>query len=124
MNVMGRRVLVCGGRDYRDHAHMKFVLDAAHKASPFAVLIHGGAGGADARAGCWAFSNSIPTEVYYADWTRDGKAAGPIRNLRMLSEGKPDLVVAFPGGKGTAHMRKVARARGVRVVTIAPRTKP
>ena len=33
----------------------------------------------------------------------------------MLAEGKPDLVVAFPGGAGTANMIEQARAAGVRV---------
>lgn len=45
----------------------------------------------------------------------NGKAAGPIRNQRMLDEGKPDLVVAFPGGRGTADMVRRAKAAGVPV---------
>jgi hypothetical protein len=31
----------------------------------------------------------------------------------MLDQGKPDLVVAFPGGRGTANLVKQARAAGV-----------
>ena len=42
-------------------------------------------------------------------------AAGPKRNQQMLDEAKPDMVVAFPGGKGTAHMRQIAKAAGVPV---------
>jgi hypothetical protein len=44
---------------------------------------------------------------------------GPIRNKPMLEEGKPDLVVAFPSGRGTANMMKQAREAGVpvRVIT-------
>jgi hypothetical protein len=38
----------------------------------------------------------------------------------MLDEGKPDLVIAFPGGRGTADMVKKARRAGVEVVEIAP----
>jgi hypothetical protein len=33
----------------------------------------------------------------------------------MLKEGHPDLVVAFPGGKGTAGMIALARAAGIPV---------
>jgi len=47
-----------------------------------------------------------------------GRAAGPVRNAQMLAEGKPDFVVAFPGGRGTADMCKQARARGVKVVEV------
>ena len=46
--------------------------------------------------------------------------AGPRRNARMLAEGKPDLVVAFPGGRGTADMVSKARAAKVEVMEIAP----
>lgn len=30
-----------------------------------------------------------------AKWNEHGKAAGPIRNQQMLTEGKPDVVFAF-----------------------------
>lgn len=36
----------------------------------------------------------------------------------MLQEGKPDLVVAFPGGRGTAHMTRIAQEAGVPVVVV------
>jgi hypothetical protein len=42
-----------------------------------------------------------PYEVPQGEWDELGKKAGPLRNQRMLDEGKPDLVVAFPGGGGT-----------------------
>lgn len=61
-----------------------------------------------------------PVRAFPADWHRDGKAAGPIRNRRMLLEGMPDLVVAFPGGRGTADMVRRARAAGIEVVEPFP----
>ena len=55
------------------------------------------------------------------------RGAGPVRNARMLVE-KPDLVIAFPGGPGTADMVRRARAAGVEVVEIlaavAPMSQP
>jgi hypothetical protein len=48
-----------------------------------------------------------------ADWEKLGRSAGPIRNQAMLDEGRPDLVVAFPGHHGTADMVRRARAAGV-----------
>src|SRR5258708_15682483 len=32
-----------------------------------------------------------------------------LRNRDMLCDGKPDLIIAFPGGKGTAGMVDLAR---------------
>jgi hypothetical protein len=109
------RVLVCGGRDYGDRATLYATLDRLHAEHHFAVLIAGGARGADTLAEQWAKDRSIPTEIYMADWKGQGRAAGPIRNQRMLTEGKPDLVVAFSGGKGTAGMMALARGAGVPV---------
>ena len=38
-----------------------------------------------------------------------------MRNQKMLDEGKPDLVVAFAGGRGTADMVRIAKRSGVEV---------
>ena len=110
------RVLVCGGRDYGDRAALFAALDRLHAERRFTMLIAGGARGADTLAAEWANSRGVPAEIYMADWKRQGRAAGPIRNERMLREGKPDLVVAFPGGKGTAGMVALARNATVEVV--------
>lgn len=68
----------------------------------------------------WAVVNWAQFEEYPADWKRYGMAAGPIRNRRMLKEGKPDIVIAFAGGRGTADMVRQAKAAGVPVVKVAP----
>ena len=60
------------------------------------MVIVGGARGADTMAAEWATARSIPCLIYMADWSGLGPKAGPIRNQRMLDEGKPDLVIAFP----------------------------
>jgi predicted Rossmann-fold nucleotide-binding protein len=109
------RVLVCGGRDYADRGAVYASLDSLHAEHGFTMLIAGGARGADTLAVEWARDRGIRTEVYMADWKRLGRAAGPVRNKRMLTEGKPNLVVAFPGGSGTANMVAQARAAGLRV---------
>jgi predicted Rossmann-fold nucleotide-binding protein len=111
------RVLVCGGRDYRDRDALYAALDRLHAEHGFSVVIAGGARGADTLAAEWAKDRAIPTEVYMAEWGRLGRKAGPIRNQRMLDDGKPDLVVAFPGGTGTAGMMALARKAGVPVIS-------
>lgn len=88
------------------------------------TLIHGGAPGADALAATWAIEHDITCSTYVADWFKHGRAAGPIRNEAMLIEGRPDCVVAFPGGRGTADMVRRAKAAGVRVIEVQPRANP
>jgi hypothetical protein len=112
------RVLVCGGRDYADRERLNVVLDRLRVERGFSVVIVGGARGADTLAAEWADGRGLPCEVYMADWQGLGTKAGRIRNERMLSDGKPALVVAFPGGRGTAHMAGIARGAGVEVIEI------
>jgi predicted Rossmann-fold nucleotide-binding protein len=85
-------------------------------------LLHGGARGADRTIGRAAFQLGWSVEVLPADWRRHGRAAGPIRNRELLelaisraealsSAAAPVsvLVVAFPGGAGTASLVREAR---------------
>lgn len=109
------RVLVCGGRNYKDLDHVVLVLDNLDP--PATLIIHGGATGADQCAAVWAEQRGVPILRFPADWRRFGRSAGPRRNQRMIDEGKPDLIVAFPGGFGTADILARADKAGVVVWT-------
>lgn len=114
------RVLVCGGRDYSDRDKVFSMLDDLHTGDkgPITLLIEGGASGADNLAQMWAAERGVARSTFWANWRGEGRAAGPIRNAKMLADGKPDLVVAFPGGRGTQDMCRRARAAGVEVVEV------
>jgi len=112
-------ILVCGGRDYNDAETFRAFMDAILDSyGPFEKLIHGGQDGADALAEAWASEHGIPTQPFPADWQQFGKSAGPRRNAEMLKLGQPDLVVAFPGNRGTEDMVAKATRAGVRVVRV------
>ena len=109
-----KRVLVCGGRNYADQGRVEQVLAEFEPSET--MLINGGASGADDLAFKYAKSRRWrEIETYFADWERHGRAAGMIRNREMLMKGAPDIVIAFPGGKGTAGMVEIARAAKVTV---------
>ena len=127
------RVLVCGGRNYNDRPTLYATLNELYHKKPITCIIEGDAKGADKLAGRWAFDMNIKCEVYTPDWNNINvpdavvkynnygpynAKAGHNRNLRMLVEGKPDLVVAFPGGRGTANMIKQAKQHGIEVKEI------
>jgi len=118
------RVLVCGGRDYDNRERLFKVLDKALKAATLAersfTLVHGGARGADSLAGLWASIRQeyVTVRVYEADWQTHGRAAGPIRNKKMFTSEQPDVIIAFKGGNGTAHMMKIGREAGVPVYEV------
>jgi hypothetical protein len=108
------KLLVCGGRDYLD---FKRIREEVQKINPD-TLVHGNADGADKIAGIVAENLGIKCEVYPANWKKFGPAAGPIRNQQMLDDAKPDLILAFPGGKGTADMIKRAERAGIKVIKV------
>lgn len=80
------------------------------------VIIHGGARGTDRAASDFAVVSYCQQQCFSADWKKYGTRAGYIRNQQMLDEGKPDVVVAFPGGMGTAMMVRLAGQAGIKVI--------
>lgn len=141
------RVLVCGGRNFcslvgkpsqewrdkyeRDWLVLNTVMDKFCREHDLLYhdeyqmvdssklhIISGAAKGADTAIIDWCVVNWLPCTEYLADWKRYGKRAGPIRNQQMLDEGKPDLVIAFPGGTGTADMIRRSKAAGLQVIEV------
>lgn len=125
------KVLICGGRNFDDKALMaetcyQFIY-------PGDTLIHGDAPGADRLAAKCAGNQyqmaqfmagdkakwTITIEPYPAEWLKYGHRAGPIRNQQMIDEGKPDLVVAMAGGRGTNDMVQRAEKAGIKVVKVS-----
>jgi len=111
-------ILVSGGRDYKSNFFEYEVLDEINRLRQVSLLICGDATGADAIAANWADSRSIEKRVYEAKWNLFGKSAGMIRNSRMASENSIDLAVFFPGGRGTANMKKIIVESGVKYLEI------
>lgn len=81
--------------------------------------MHGNAAGVDQMAHMAACRLNITPDPYPAEWETFGGSAGPIRNTKMLREGKPTIVCAFhdclAASKGTKHMVHIARAAHVPV---------
>lgn len=111
--MSGLRVLVCGGRRFSDRELLFATLDALSPRPD--TLLHGHAIGADSLADEWARARGVAILGFRAQWEKYGKAAGPRRNQRMLDTGRPRVVIAFPGGVGTADMVRRARAAGIEV---------
>jgi len=91
-------------------------LDRFHENSKISCIIQGEARGADTMAKTWAILRGVPFEGYPAKWEND-RGAGPRRNILMLKQGKPDVVIAFKGGTGTAHMLKIAQAAKIATIS-------
>jgi hypothetical protein len=116
------RALVCGSRHWTDRAAIAAIVCSLPKGS---TVIVGGARGADETAELEARRQGYDVEVYRAEWRTHGGAAGPIRNTRMLHEGKPTHVYAFPlaASRGTRDMMQKAAAAGVPVIDVSRLTR-
>ena len=111
------RILVCGDRNWTDADRIKDMLSLlvslAKVAGESVAVIQGGCRGADIIGRAAALDLGCYVEQYDADWDLHGKAAGPIRNLKMIEDGKPDLALVFHTdlfkSKGTKNMVKLLK---------------
>lgn len=117
------RIIAIGGRKFNDRAAVTRTLWHLGEHFIFGVkpeeivLVHGAATGADTLAVEEAVKLGWRTEAHPADWDTHGNAAGPIRNKEMVSRGAHYLV-AFSGGAGTAHCRRLALAARIPVIDV------
>jgi len=100
------RVIICGSRGIVD----PIVVEEAVRESEFEVtqVISGGATGPDSLGAQWALQNGIPVVTVLPDWKTHGKAAGPIRNSKMLEQA--DAVIAIWDGKSRGTMDTIHKA--------------
>jgi hypothetical protein len=117
---MEMRILICGDRDWKDYERMGDVL--AQVLEPGDMVVEGGANGADVMARDIARRMDIAVWEFPANWEYYGKGAGPIRNSKMLTEGQPQIVLAFHNdlatSTGTKDMVRKARSEGIRVINV------
>lgn len=114
------RALICGSRGWSDPHLMNIILAGldvlSEGASEPLTIIHGAAPGADRLAGKLASQWGASVIEEPADWDTHGRAAGPIRNKKMLDDHSPNMVIAFRSkGKsnGTDDMCRKAVAAGI-----------
>ena len=120
---MTTRWLICGGRYFANWQMFERWMNhiVGQEGCRPDVVISGCASGADSLAIRWAKTHNIELDRYPvtpAAWKAIGRKAGNRRNKQMLDEGKPTLVIAFPGEFGTADMVRRTREANVRLIEI------
>jgi hypothetical protein len=105
---------IVGSRTFNDYDKLKQVLS---EKLPF-VLISGGAEGADSLAERFADENKLEKVIHLPNWNGEGKAAGFIRNARIVED--CDELVAFWDGvsRGTRDTIRKARKKGISVTIV------
>ncbi|CAM4352371.1 hypothetical protein [Nocardiopsis rhodophaea] len=122
------RIIVTGGRNYNDRDTVHRILaeyPGRHTLVNGACKVIDAHGryhrprsneepGADRLATEYALGCGWDIAYYPPHWRQYGRAAGPVRNRWMVEDGA-DLVIAFPGGSGTAHLVREAEKAGIPV---------
>ncbi len=116
---MSMRILVTGGRKFDDKELLFEFLDRLHQERSITLVIHGAARGADSLAEKWGKARGVETLPCLPDVERYKDGVWREQSEQMLAH-KPDLVVAFPGGNGTANMVELAQRAGVEVMLASP----
>jgi len=110
------RVLICAGRNYADTGCCRKALDDVQRQRPIRVLIHGGSQFLGGEIESWAREHGADLVRYPANWQVHGKQAERLRNLFMLNDSRPELLLALPGGDDTEELLARARGAGIPVL--------
>jgi hypothetical protein len=112
-------VVVCGSRDGWRRTDYLDLFRRIARLPADATVIHGDCRGPDRFAAACAEAFGLRTVAVRAEWSKHGRAAGPIRNRAMLDT-NPDLVIAFWNGhsRGTKDTMDEAERRGIPVEVI------
>lgn len=110
-----RRAIVCGSRNgFQRKVELERALREALARWQFEHVIVGSVNGVDQLALVWAVRRAeLTCTIVAAKWKAHGLSAGPRRNTQMLVMFEPHVVLAFPGGDGTADMVRQAVKHGV-----------
>lgn len=111
-----RTLAIIGSRNFTDYDFMREKIQALLDRLPgMERVVSGGAKGADALSERIAIDFGLDHRHIPAEWSKYGRAAGPLRNEKVILEA--DVVAAFPLGesKGTQDGIRKARAAGKQV---------
>lgn len=115
---MDYRVIIAGGRAFDDYdllqTHCLSILKD-RITSDRVIIVSGGAKGTDALGQRFAHEHGLYLEIHPADWKKNGKAAGPIRNAEMADVA--NALIAFWDGqsRGTKSMIELSKRKGLAI---------
>ena len=118
------KTIIAGGRDIDN----EILFLKALKQVPFEIteVICGMARGVDTMGLHYGERVGLPVHKFPADWERNGKAAGPMRNVEMLKVAEA-LFAMWTGwegnSKGTRHTIEISIKAGIPVAAYNIKTR-
>lgn len=121
---MTYRIIIAGSRNFHNYNIVegicnKIIAELLQKdCNRTFVIVSGHAKGGDMLGEEYAQRHGLPIELYPANWARDGRAAGIIRN-RKMAEVADELIAFWDGtSNGTANMIGIAKSRNMRCTVV------
>lgn len=108
------KVIIAGSRIFNEDL---IIINTAIAMSAFKVdeIVSGGARGIDRLALKYAQLIDMPYKVFPADWEKNGRKAGYLRNIQM-AEYSDALIAIWDGkSKGTKHMIDIAKKKKLKI---------
>lgn len=110
------RTIIAGSREISNNDLFGSIIDAVDESGfEITTVISGGARGADKAGEVWAEVNSIPVEIYNAEWSKYGKRAGYIRNTKMAEMAEALIAIWDGVSKGTKNMIDIAKDKNLKI---------
>ena len=108
-------VIIAGSRTFDGYELLCEKCDLFFSRRKPTLILCGEAEGADTLGKKYAFDRGLAVEPHPADWRKNGRGAGYMRNREMLKTA--DALVAFWDGssRGTKHMIDIAKEAGIPV---------
>ena len=107
------KLIIAGGRDFNDYQLLqletqRFLVEQGFNPSQL-IIVSGNAKGADSLGEEFAEKYNFPIATYPADWNKNGKAAGPIRNEEMANFATHAIIFWDSISRGSKNMIETAR---------------
>ena len=110
------KVIIAGGRDFVPSDSNYIELTALLLEIKASEVVCGMATGADTFGASIGKKLGLPIKEFPAEWFKYGRSAGPKRNKEMAQYA--DVLIAYPGGRGTANMKKEAEKAGLKILSL------
>lgn len=112
---MSFKVIIAGSRTFDDYDLLHERCDYFFSNKKPTAILCGEARGADRLGKRYGIEHGIEVLYFPADWDRNGKSAGYLRNREMAENA--DALIAFWDGvsKGTLNMIELANKKGIPV---------
>lgn len=112
------KVIIAGTRTFSNYSLLCAYCDRylSRKTKTYnIVIVSGAARGADSLGEQYARERDYQLQRFPADWNKNGRGAGFMRNMDMANYS--DALIAFWDGasRGTEHMIKTAKNKGLSV---------